>query len=180
MKTTEIKKNLKNASIEIRSEEQNYGYLSTWLIVRYQNTYGPTTLMRMDAQSNSLLSNNNLTSRTKPRSTHPRLWFPGFSGSYAASCKSEIRFKYGSNDYDSPERCLNFMKVIHTIIKKYNIDHVYQECELSQIVDAMEKLGARITETYINGTDDTLGWKREQHKKIEQWNETHTELKICL
>ena len=77
------------------------------------------------------------------------------------------------------------MQVIHTTIKKYNLDrgwanHVYPDCELSQIVDAMEKLGARITETYINGTDDTVGWKRERRKKVDQWNETHTELKICL
>lgn len=179
MKTTQIKKNLKNASIEIRSQEQNYGYLATWLLVRYQDNYGPTTLIRIDAQSNSLLSNDSLTDR-KTAKTHNNLWFPGFSGSYAAGCKAEIKFSYGSNDYDNPERCLNFMKVIRATIEKYNINHVYPDCELSQIVTAMERLGSNVTETYINDSSETMEWKRDRRKKVDQWNEVHTELKVSL
>lgn len=174
MKITEIKKALKTGRIEVRSVTKDYGIISTWVLIKYHDNYGLTTLARIEAQANDLTYKDHKRDDLdeKPNcNKHDSVRFLDYSGFYAlhANAKIDLRERYDQDD--SPTRLLNIMKLVNSVIDAKNLSFVYPECQLSQFIAALEILGCSVGLNEIN-YEDAWKWKEQ---RAEQWHKRREE-----
>lgn len=158
MKVSEIKKALKGKTIEVRASRSLSGYLSVWAIIDLGHEY-----YRINAQSHDMLlpeHNNGLRDTAR---THTSLWFPGFCGTYAVGMEATIKLF----ETQKHENACKLMKIIRDEIEKKNLRYVYPDCDLSQVMEALESLGAYVKLVSIDGSEDTYQWKKDRRVVVE-------------
>lgn len=79
---------------------------------------------------------------------------PGLGYFYGSSIETEQRvLGFGGMDYKNPARAAAFAKLIQETVKKHNLHYKHPDCELSQLVAALETLGC---------TEDQWKWCKSQ------------------
>ena len=163
MKTTEIKKALKNASIKITLQESNYGIMSGHIWIKYGEY--DDSLVHIKLQSNDILREDGYHHDVEPR--NPLYYFPGYTGFYAPQISTVHKFD-GDNtfNWDNPVRASNFIKLINKQISTKNYGYVHPKCSLSQIVAALTDLGAYVQIIKVNERLKK-DWHRDRLDQIE-------------
>lgn len=164
MKTSELRKKLKNCRIEIRANEGSYGCMSVWLCIEVQDPYGWDFLCRINSQCNDITYPHEYP-KESAKETYSSLYYPGYTGTYAARTEEEIRY---SSMNETVGKTL--FQIIRSEVDKRNLSYVYPDCEMSQIVSVLvETFKAHIVKNEINGSHDTYEWKRKRREKVESY-----------
>lgn len=152
IKASDVRKILKSATVE------------TWIVPGYGSVYTASVAiiaapryegddnnlyLRIEAQANDLYHPDNREGSFAHQRQQPGYWhLEGLGPFYAVHIEARynvVGFGSGS-DYENPERIEAFLGVLHKVIEDRNLRHVYNECGVSQVLKALEYLGATIRE----------------------------------
>ena len=62
--------------------------------------------------------------------------------------------------FRNPDRVATFFEIVRATVDKYNIRHVYPDCELSQILAALDKLGCKLYDGVTVCDKDRIEWNQ--------------------
>ncbi len=163
MKVSEIKKHLKSTKIEIRAKEGTYA-LTVWFVLEM------TTLdyFRINAQANDCMEVNGYERERKTSKMHYKLNYPGFTGTYAARIEIEHRL-FSLNEHSDNAKKL--VQVIEKEVEQKNLSYVYPDCQMSQILTALESLGATVVLNETNGCSDSVDWRKKRREKWQSFQD---------
>lgn len=172
MKVSDMRKALKIATVKPYFETGNYGIVKGYLHIDVPSNFegcSPESLLTVEAQANDLTYKGDLCPTLKDTRANLKVWnLRCVSGFYAAEVRTKHTYAFGSHGYDSPERAECFWNVVKATVEKYNLRHVYPDCELSQITAALEKLGATIALAKINRSEDLHAFNQHRPIKVEE------------
>jgi hypothetical protein len=172
MKVSDMKAQLKKCKVSVsvrRSSAGTYDVFKAGLYVsRPEHMYdGETeqrweTFIAADFQANDIFHANNV--GEKPAPQHSLINLAGVGHWYAGEIECKVRFggRGGSYGYNDPARATTFFEVVGAVITKYNLSHKYPNCELSQTLEALEKLGCRIEWDVVVDRQDKSDWNRNR------------------
>jgi hypothetical protein len=96
--------------------------------------------------------------------------FGKYSGFYAAKIDCEIGFRHSYNQVLNAKECLAFMAWLNKESENKNLFYKFPDCEISQIIEVLQSLGAEFSEVVVNKTT-FINWKRNQKAEEDLVNE---------
>lgn len=150
MKTSNLKKELKNATVTVKLSTFQYSGdcagLSAHILVDLKNSSITNRIPPLSAQATDFSVVNEF-NRTEAKNSFRS--FPKYTGFYSVKCGVEMSlFRTYS---DSVEITQSLFSLVRSEIEKKNLQYVSPECELSQFIAALESLGCKLQEVTVNG-----------------------------
>lgn len=148
MKKSELKKLLKTCTYTVNIFAPTHEVYTAKLIINNpHNTYLRTVLL-VNAQANDSKGPN---ARESDKNVKAFLKMPGIGSFYGVRVNAEVNYDLMGTEYLDPSRAQAFFDLVRECIDKHNIQYVYPECVLSQILKALEYMGCTREEVNVCG-----------------------------
>jgi hypothetical protein len=149
----DLKKDLKKSKLVFCATEQTYGIMSAVLQVQLPDQ----KFINIECQA------------SEGDHSTARKCFRNFgkynTGFYALKVRIDLKPWYYSSEL-KPDTVNKLFKLLSATIEKFNIEHVYPDCSISQYVEAFANMGLSLSDIEVN-KQKFYAWKTRSEETIQ-------------